>query len=500
MPRSFGAAAAADDVLGWGLPDRSILDEGRRPPPELPSAMFGNAWPELVRLAADKGAPVDYVALSWLTVAASVIGSRRRAVPYNSSWEEPAILWLGLVGDPSHNKSPALDPLQSILRKMEEDRTDEHASTLLQWNADCERARVEKAQWADSVKAAAKDNLATPPMPEHAVEPNEPRRRRYYVQDTTPESMGEILRGNPEGSLMIRDELAGWLTSFDRYNPGGRTYWLEAFGGRSFTIDRKGSPEPLRIPYNGVNVIGAIQPAKLADCLLHGSDDGLAARFLFTWPARPAFSRPASNADLNGFESALRRLDNMAWLTSETGKREAVRILLDPAAADVFDRCQQFYRDQESDAGGLLKSFIGKLSGLTLRLALASQLARWAYEGGVEPHSISAETLEAVADFVAAYALPMAERVYGDAALPLAERNAATLARRIKRTKVRSINTRDLMRTTRLPGLRDAADIDPAIEALVDAGWLRAEPHRRGGSVGRGSRDYAVNPAICGAA
>jgi hypothetical protein len=501
LPRNYGAAVAADQNVapftGWAAPDLSILEEGRRPPPALPSAIFGNAWGELQRIATDKGAPVDYVALSWLVGVASLIGSKRRVVPYEgSTWEEPSILWLGLVGDPSHNKSPALDPLQTILRDLEEERCDEHEEALSGWRSDCERARQEKAAWQEQVKAAVKDGLQTPRLPDNAEEPKAPGRRRYIVQDATPESLGSILMDNPQGSLMVRDELAGWLESFDRYNTGGRAYWLEAFGGRPYTIDRKGSAEPLRLPYNGVNVIGGIQPAKLAECLLRAGDDGMAARLLFTWPNRREWSRPSSTANLRGFANASRRLDEIEWTYGEDGKRKAARVMLDPAAAEVFDRCCQFYRDQEQEAAGKLKSFIGKLSGLTLRLALASEFSSWAYGGGAEPKTISAATLEAVADFVTGYAVPMAERVYGDAALPPVERNAATLARHIRKSKLRTVNTRELMRHDRLPGMREAAEIDPAIEALVEAGWLRPDPHRKGSSTGRASRDYVTNPAI----
>jgi putative DNA primase/helicase len=424
-----------------------------------------------------------------------LIGSKRRAVPYQgSSWEEPSILWLGLVGDPSHNKSPALDPMQNILRKLEDEETDEHAAQLNIWRADCERAKVESAQWQEAVKAAAKDGISTPPLPANACEPAAPRRRRFVVQDATPESLGGILVGNPEGTLMMRDELAGWLETFDRYNTGGRAYWLEAYGGRPYTIDRKQSPDPMRIPYNGVNVIGGIQPGKLADTLLSVTDDGLSARILFVWPDRRPWSRPTSTADLSGFEAAARRLEGLSWEAGEG--RLPVRVLLSADAADVFDRCQRFYRDQELEACGLLKSFTGKLSGLTLRLALAVEFGRWAYEGGSEPSSISAQTMEAVGDFVAGYVLPMAERVYGDAALPIVERNAATLAKHIKRKRLRTINARDLMREERLPGLREAATVDPALEALIEAGWLKLTPSRSGDSVGRAKRDYAVNPAI----
>ena len=70
---------------------------------------------------------------------------------------------------------------------------------------------------------------------------------------------------------------------------------------------------------------------------------------------------------------------------------------------------------------------------------------------------------------------------------PVVERNAATLARHIRRHKPRSINARNLKRVDRLPGMREAADIDPAIEALVEAGWLRRDPHRDGGTIVAGA-------------
>lgn len=483
----------------WGPIDRSILDGGRRTPPPLPSALFGSAWSELVKLSEDKGAPADYVALSYLVVCASMIGSKRRVVPYRgSSWEEPSILWLGLVGDPSHNKSPSLDPFMSILRTLEGEKREDHLRNVIDYAAESERAKVEKAAWQEAVKMAAKDGLQTPPIPKGAIEPDEPVRHRYYMQDATTEAAQSILSKNPNGCLMLRDELAGWFTSFDRYNPGGRPYWIVSFGGRSYTVDRKGTPEPMHIPYNGVPVIGGIQPAKLAECVMKGADDGLAARFLFIWPERREFSRPSSNADLSSFEAAIRRLDDLDWQYDADGKAEPFKVMLDSNAADLFDNCQRFYREREGDASGLLKSFVGKLAGLTLRLAMAAEFSRWAWEGGKVPTIIGAQTLEHVADFVGDYVLPMAERVYGDAALPPVERNAATLARYITRYRLKSINARDLKREARLPGLREAAEIDPAIDALIEANWLRPSPSRQGGTVGRARADYAVNPVVIG--
>ena len=127
------------------------------------------------------------------------------------------------------------------------------------------------------------------PSREGAADPDQPHRRRTLVIDATPEAVAFILSGNPQGTLHFRDELAGWLMSFDRYSPGGREFWLEAYGGRPYCVDRKGAAAPLTIPFNGVSVLGGIQPAKLASALLNSPDDGLVARFLWAWPDKVAF-------------------------------------------------------------------------------------------------------------------------------------------------------------------------------------------------------------------
>jgi hypothetical protein len=153
-----------------------------------------------------------------------------------------------------------------------------------QWQNESAHAKAVGDDWQGQIKAAVKGGKTPPSMPPAAIEPDEPSRRRTLVVDATPEAVGAILAGNPQGTMHFRDELAGWLNSFDRYSPGGREFWLEAYGGRPFVIDRKGVKEPLTIPFNGVTVLGGIQPAKLAGALLDSPDDGLTARFLCAWP------------------------------------------------------------------------------------------------------------------------------------------------------------------------------------------------------------------------
>ena len=494
----------AEIINIWSAPDMTVINAGRRSPVPMPSDLFGPAWPLLSLIAEGTATPVDYAGIAYLAACASLIGGKRRVKPYTTShWAEPCILWCGAVGDPSSRKSPPLEAVTAPLREIERDNADQHKQALREWQAGMERAKVARTKWQSEVKEAMTDMRSAPPLPDDAVDPEEPHRRRTMVMDATPEAMGAILAGNPMGTMHFRDELAGWLTSFDRYTPGGREFWLEAYGGRPFVIDRKGAREPLTIPFNGISVVGGIQPGKLADALLASTDDGLVARFLWAWPDKISFRRPRQAADLGILERAYRRLDCLEWGRDGDGKEVAITLPLSSSAADIFEQWEIDNSAIDDDASSLFKSFVGKMDGVVLRLALVSELARWAFEGGPEPVEVSAESLIAAAAFVDDYAKPMAERVYGDAALPKVERLAAVLARYIVKADLRRINKRELKQSphkTKLPGLRDADVMNRVVEYLVDANWLRPEPTREGATPGKPKGDYLVNPAVHGVA
>jgi putative DNA primase/helicase len=493
----------AETVNLWAVPDRSILNGGRRDPVPMPSGLFGPAWPLLQAIAEGVCTPVDYPAAGFLSACASLIGGKRSVRPYSTArWAEPCILWIGVVGDPSARKSPALDAITAPLRAIERANAELHKDALREWRETSEVAKAEKKAWQDGIAKALKDGLPPPPMPTGADEPDEPIRRRTLVMDATPEAMGSILAGNPQGTLHFRDELAGWLTSFERYAPGGREFWLEAFGGRPFVIDRKGASGPLMIPFNGVSVCGGIQPSKLATALLDTPDDGLVPRFIWSWPEKLGFvRRPREAADIGALEAAYQRLEGIQWGQDPEGRRCAVTLPLSDDAADLFERWQQDNAAADEDASALFKSFVGKMDGAVLRLALIGEFIRWAWEGGQEPGEVSVDSLFAAAEFVDDYAKAHALRVYGDAALPLAERNAAILARYIVKKRLRTINLRELKQSphkSALPALRTKAAMDDAVACLVDGHWLRPDMSREGGAPGQPRLDYVVNPAALG--
>ena len=124
-----------------------------------------------------------------------------------------------------------------------------------------------------------------PPMPASAVEPGAFVAPRLYVSDSTIERLAVLLQAKPRGALLIADELAGLFANMGRYSSGSdREFWLEAWNGKSFVVERLGRP-PVHVEHLLVGMVGGFQPDKLARAF-EGDNDGMHARLLFAWPEK----------------------------------------------------------------------------------------------------------------------------------------------------------------------------------------------------------------------
>jgi hypothetical protein len=173
-----------------------------------------------------------------------------------------------------------------------------------------------------------------------------------------------------------------------------------------------------------------------------------------------------------------------------------VMVPLTDAARGHLEKFAREMQERQAAAGGLLVSALGKARGLALRLSLDIEFLWWAAKVGMAapPNQISERAFLAAAFLVAQYLMPMAERVYGDAAATPRTRNVATLAKWIVKTRPKEVHVRQLQRDVRLPGLGEAALIHEACEALVEAGWLFAAP--AGGTAGRPRAAYEVRSEL----
>ena len=375
----------------------------------------------------------------------------------------------------------------------------DHPKAIRAYEAAKLKAAIKRQQWEEGSRERVEHGGTPEPMPEDAVEPDEPPRQRLVVDDTTIEAVALIAAANPRGLCSEHDELAEWLGSFDKY--GGRNdrpFWLQAYGGCPRIIDRVKHPIPITVSHLSIAVGGGIQPDRLPQALTNTTDDGLACRFAYFWPDAVDLTRPECIPDNQPARSAFARLLSLEMQAGES--LEPVVVPLEEYAAGVFHSWRYSNVARQREASGLLLSWLGKCPGFVVRIALVLEFLDWSIElRPDQPTCVSVGCVQRAIRLVDTYLIPMAERTFGDALLPEVERHAAMIARLIyarrigeKRAEGVVVNRR-LIQRMKLPGLRTAAQVGEAIEYLVEAGWLEQMSKQTGG---RRKGDYLVKPAV----
>jgi hypothetical protein len=387
--------------------------------------------------------------------------------------------------------------MRDVLPEIEHRMVGDFPERLREWRAANEFDKAAERQWQENVRTAQKEGKAVPSPPRRTVGDVAPECPRLRQHDTTIEQVAAILAtAAPKGLMVTRDEIVGWLDGMNAYNPAGRAFWIEAYGGRPYRVERrKHGKDPIIIPRLAVAVCGGTQPDKLTR-LIEGADDGLLSRIQWLWPNPVPF---ALGRETPRVAWAIEAFDKLRELDLQPG--DPLRPIMVPLTEDGQHLIETFAKEMQrcrTDAGGLLRSAYGKARGTALRLALVLEYLWWCGKDGMElpPSEISPTALTAATLLTGAYFMPMAERVFGDAATGDTERSAATLARWILRARPDEVYVRELQRNLRLPGLRSAEQIKKAADALVEADWLRAPARGTGPRI---KLVYPVNPRLWGA-
>lgn len=481
-------------------PDMSLLHPERPAAPDMRTEDFNlvfGGWADWIRDAAEcKNAPLDYVSVPLLAAAGAAIGNARWASPW-SGWKEPPIIWAALVGLPSSNKSPGLDAVIEPLREHEAVLRAAFEKAHRQWSEKADVAKQAESLWKRQVAKALEEGEDPPAKPREADPGREPVRDRIRITDATVEKVADILSESWRGLLLCRDELSGWLGNMSRYSNGSdRPFWLEAYGGRSYEVDRKSSPVPIRVDHCSVGIVGGVQPDKLQSLLLGASDDdGLLARMWTVWPDQRPLSRPDVSLDVDTPRRAIERLHGLAPVEDEKGERRPFYLDFTPEAQAELQSFRVQCRAWEAVADGLMLSHIGKFPGMAVRLACVLAHLDWAIgsEGRPSPHEIDAATFGRAAHFVGEYLRLHALRAYGSAALSSEVISAMRIARMIEDERPEEISLRDIQRRG-WSRLGDRAEISAALDVLVQAAWLL--PATKSSGTGRPRVTHRISPRL----
>lgn len=482
-------------------PDLAILRQSALPAPDFPVDILGPFWAERVGIwAKNSSAPIDYTAMPLLAAAGTLIGNSRW-VKAKEGWTEPPVLWCALVGRPSSNKSPALGNITRILDELEAERRPEYADALRMWETEKKKAAIRRKIWEEQVAAAQKSGDDTDDMPANCAEPPKPGMYRCKVGDITLEKLMLVHSQNPRGLLNLRDEMNGWFANMSRYNTGSdRPAWLEAFGGRSYSIDRvKHEDKPVFVPRFSVGIIGGLQPDRLAE-VLSSPDDGLQARFCYVWPETKPLPIQDGIEEDTGAEEALRKLSRLHLDISDTGVPRPDIIQLSKKAWTRFrDWADQHARNDVFELPGVEAAF-GKANGLVLRLALILEFLWWSegmFEDNPEPGRVSLKAINAAIRLRDEYIVPMQRRAFSHTGRS-SQSNAKRVALWIVKNKIETFSTTDIFKADILPDINHkggALKVSEAVEFLLSRGWF--EPmETKTGKRGRPTRMYKVNERV----
>ncbi len=512
LERQGFAVSEIASVLREIVPNEAAWTERQPLPPErpsapsLPSEMIPEPFRAWLEDAAERARqPLESIAIPAIVAASGVIGRTVRIKPRAfSDWPVTPNLWGAIVAPPGTMKSDLIGEAVRPISRLEAKARD--AYQLAKLEADAERDVLEAQVSAARSKAkkdrdGAKSDLldlkgkldALDAVPE----------RRYSTQNATVEKLGELLRDNPRGMILIRDELAPWIASLEAEDAAeSRGFFLTAWNGSSgYTFDRIGRGT-VYIPAACVTVLGGIQPGPLQavfDRLRADPTraDGMLQRFqLLVWPdGLPEWVAPTRWPGASARDRAFavfERLDTLEFRAPDSGDIEPHTLEFSPEASALFstwhDALENRLRGKdghgsEFDGFPHFHSHLSKYRSLAPSLAVVFHLIELAgceafggFGGGIE--AVTAESLELALNWVD-YLEIHARKVYA-AELSAQALAANTVAKRIKAGTLRDGMTVRDARRAEWSGLTDGR-LEVGLRALESLGWLRVEEKDTGG-------------------
>ena len=480
---------------------------------ELIPESFG-AW--VIDIAKRMQCPLDYPFATVIVMCASIIGTRCAIRPKSKdSWQVVPNLWGGLVGSPSALKTPAIQEVTRMLTELETNKFNEFEDEQIQYQRNLRTWKMKKSILEEELKktlnSKQSESLDAEEVDSRLNEhednpPKEPILRRYSTSDSTVPKLQELMSKNPQGILVLRDELHGFLTSMEQEGrETDRAFHLEAWSGQgSFILDRIGRGT-IRSDLICESVFGSIQPARIIPHIrqtLSGSaNDGLFQRFqILVYPDITSWSYidklPDKDAENRAFR-LIKKLNDMDFI------KDAGAILEEGQKIPYLrfsPEGQELFKDWISDLEGRLRNndeppaiqeHLGKYRSLMPSMALIHHLLDVADGKAHGPVSLaSAQLAAASCDYLESHA----RRIYYLAG-NIAQRAAGNLSKKIK---LGTLNDGFTARDVHRKGWSLLTEIDvvnAALIELVEENWLKSKkqtpPHG-----GKTKDVFYINPMV----
>jgi putative DNA primase/helicase len=503
---SVSAQTGANERESW--PERQPLPPEHPPAPLLPLEMV----PEPLRVWVDDLAdlaklPREMIATPAVAAAGAVIGRNVGIRPGRfDAFVTVPNFWGAIVARPGWMKTAAMAegfrPIGHLVaRAIDAFKQAEEDAAVTRERIEVEIDVIKAKMKEGAKKGAALGEIEAALKAKRAeLRDASPTERRYITHDATVEKLGELLRDNPRGLLLQRDEISGWLRLLEKNGrEGDREFFLEAWNGTgSFTTDRIGRGT-IHIPALTLSVFGSIQPGKLRPLIESATDggsgdDGLLQRLqLVVWPDRlPPWKKPERYPDAAARDQAVAvyaSLDAVTPSLVRAATDAAIPYLMfSPAAQLIADEWRDILetrmRSDELDDAPAFASHIAKYRSLMPELALTFHLLDVAAGIPRVANGAVGETSTRLACAWCDYLEAHAKKIYAVELTP-GTSAARALAAKIETGAVDDgAAVRDVYRH-QWTGLTTPDAVAAGLAILADLGWVRIEPSSTGGRPGQ---------------
>jgi Protein of unknown function (DUF3987) len=323
------------------------------PPPEWPPGGVLRPDYEATIAALARRDGVDFGVLAMAYVVVAISGAAHKAIRFeplqHSGWSVPPVIYAMPIADSGFRKTAIVETAFAAIFRRDDQEWQAYQQELSAWES------TDKQKPSKSTEDQEKPPKPVEPMPR-------------IVADIGVEKLQAILSRSPQGTLVLRDEIAP-LFDFRRYSRGAgadqRAFYLNAYEASTSRVHRMG-----RDTDHGevaAAVFGCCQPDRLADFKDLGND-GLLQRFVPLVIAKRRSSEP---------ETIVRgqdQLDTAIDLLMVEPCHDIYRTTPEGSALIHVTETTAEALSEIIDYGKTFQGFCNKLIGLHARLAFLLHL------------------------------------------------------------------------------------------------------------------------------
>jgi len=323
-----------------------------------------------------KDFPVEAAFTLFLSILASLAGTKFTIS--HRRHKEHAFFW-SIIGLPvGSGKTPILNNLMKPL-------------TILQYEA-LETYKQELKEYQ-----AKKKQKKDPSLDEFLEELPEPKRKRFYLADSTMETTLKAHSDNPNGLLWVKDEIKGLFNSLGAYKGGrgeDKETLLSLGAGTFISVARKETD--IELMKSAISLSGGIQPKVLKDLYSkdQDKDNGLWQRFAYV--IYDSVSREKNPDDVVLSDSILTKL--YSHVISSKGAD------LTFADYDYIEWVSDYFNEEiDKAATPAMQAYYTKCFGFFLRLCLLLHILDSHFDNQPYDRPVSLTTSENAFSLIVAY-------------------------------------------------------------------------------------------------